>query len=94
MLYNLPLNSYSLQFNRNIVPFYSEKGFFDRYGYGSVISSVDIMNDCRIFDKNFYFFLGGHLIHDVKLVIFKDKCIIFIVPTSTDFVSVVCSVVT
>ena len=91
MLYNLPLNSYSLQFNRNIVPFYSEKGFFDRYGYGSVISSVDIMNDCRIFDKNFYFFLGGHLIHDVKLVIFKDKCIIFIVPTSTDSPSDICS---
>lgn len=90
MLYKLPLNSYSLQFNRNIVPFYSEKGFFTRYGYGKVISSTDIMNDCRIFDKNFYFFLGGYLIHDVKLVIFKDKCIIFIVPTSIDNPSDIC----
>ena len=91
MMYGLPLNSYSLQFNKNVVPFYSEKRFFDHYGYGSVISSIDILNDSGIFDKNFYFFLGGHLIYDTKLVIFKDKCIIFIVPTSTNTASDICS---
>lgn len=76
--YDLPINSYSLHFNCNIIPYFSEKVFAEKYGYGSIITSVDIMNDKDVFDKYLYFFIGDYLIYDVKIVIEKQECIVFI----------------
>jgi hypothetical protein len=38
--FNMPEGTYSLHLNTNIIPFYSEKAFFDKHKYGEVISST------------------------------------------------------
>ena len=74
----LPANTYSLSLNVNIVPFYEELRFFEKYGYGKLISSMDIIKDKEIFPRNFYFYIDGYYIHDVKIAIWKNRCTIFI----------------
>lgn len=81
MRFQMPKNAYSLFLNTNIVPFYSEKEFFYKYGYGQPIATTDIINDGKIFSRYIYFFVNGYLIHDVKFVVLKGGfSIIFITP--------------
>lgn len=82
MRFQMSKNTYSLFLNMNIVPFYSEKDFFCKYGYGQPISSTNIITDGKIFSKYIYFFINGYLIHDIKFVVLKGGfSIIFITPT-------------
>lgn len=81
--FNLPSNTYSLSLNMNIIPSYLEKKFFEKYGYGSLISSMDIIKDNEVFPKNFYFYINGYYIHNIKISILEDRCILFI-PESHD----------
>lgn len=81
--YDMPESSYSLWLNCDIVPFYSEKDFMDKYGYENVISSNDVLNDSSIFNKSLFFFINDYLIFDIKIVVKKDECILFI-PVSTE----------
>lgn len=87
MKYGMPMYAYSLRLRRNILPFYSEKKFFDQHGYGTPISSLEIMKDNAIFSRSLYFFLNNHLICDVQIVILRSGCIVFIVPSSEDAVT-------
>lgn len=80
----VPLNTYSLQLTENIIPFYSEKLFFEKYGFGNVISSLDILRDTSVFSKTFYFFVNNYLIYDTKIVFWKDRCTILIIPESDE----------
>lgn len=76
--FNMPLNTYSIFLNVNIIPIYSEKEFCFKYGYETLITSSQIIEDDKIFSKYIYFFIGGYLIHDVKFVVKDGHTIIFI----------------
>jgi len=81
--YDVPPRSYSVQLRGRIIPYYSESEFAFKYGYGNVISSMDIMEDSTVFNKHLYFYINGYLINNLKIVINEDDAIIFI-PTSVD----------
>lgn len=79
--FGMPENTYSIYLNINIVPFYSEKEFYFKYGYDTVITTKQIMEDDKIFGKYIYFFMSGYLIHNVELVSLKGGyTILFIHP--------------
>ena len=80
--FGFPANTYSLYLNTNIIPFYSERAFYDKYGFETVITSMDIIKDNKLFSKNLYFFLNGYYIHNVELITWKDKSILFIQESS------------
>ena len=83
--FGIPKNTYSIFLNINIVPYYSEKDFYFKYGYETPISTSQIMEDDKIFGKYIYFFMSGYLIHNVELVVLKGGyTILFIHPTTTD----------
>lgn len=85
MRFGMPMNTYSIFLNINIVPFYSEKDFYYNYGYEKPIKISQIMKDDKVFSKYIYFFMSGYLIHDVELVILKGgHTIIFIHPKDGD----------
>lgn len=88
--YGFSMSTYSLHFKVNILPYYSERAFVTKYGYGKPISSNDIMKDSVVFNKSFYFFINGNYIHDVSIVIKKNESILFITPTSDDTQSNIC----
>lgn len=83
--YGMPMDTFSIFLNINIVPFYSEKEFYFRYGYEKPITTSQIMDDDKTFSKYMYFFMSGYLIHDVEIVVIKGgHTIIFIHPTEGD----------
>ena len=47
--FGIPKNTYSIFLNINIVPYYSEKDFYFKYGYETPISTSQIMEDDKIF---------------------------------------------
>lgn len=80
--FNMPLHAYSIFLDINIIPFYSEREFFYKYGYGNPISTMDIINDEKIFGKYVYFFINNYLVHNVQFVVLKGGfTILFICPT-------------
>lgn len=83
--FGMPMNTYSIFLNINIIPFYSEKEFYFKYGYEKPITITQIMEDDKTFSKYIYFFMDGYLIHDVELVVLKGgHTIVFIHPTEDD----------
>lgn len=80
--FGMPMNTYSIFLNINIVPYYSEKDFYFKYGYETPIKTSQIIEDDKCFSKYLYFFMSGYLIHDVELVVLRGgHTIIFIHPT-------------
>lgn len=77
--FNMPSTTYSLHLNKNIIPFYSENNFFNKYGYENLFTSDDILNDHKVFNKHIYFYVNEYLIKDFKVVITKNSTTIFLV---------------
>lgn len=75
--FGLPMNTYSIALRFNIIPYYSEKAFYDHYGYETLISSIDIMKDQTIFSNNLFFFVNGYMIHNIKIVAYRDRSYLF-----------------
>lgn len=82
--YGVRHDSYSIPFRVNVVPFYSEKAFFDHYEYGTVITNDDIMKDNKTFGKNIYFYIGQYFVRNIKLVVNRmGESYLFIEPNDT-----------
>lgn len=76
--YGIEPDSFSIQLNSPIVPFYSDKRFTDKHEYGKVISSMEILTDHEIFSKSLYLFVQDYFVYDFQIVIEKDFFILFI----------------
>ena len=82
LLHGFAVGTYSLSLTVSIVPFYSELEFFRKYGYGETISTMDIMKDNKVFNKNIFFYINGYLVHDAKIKIWRDYSLIFVEPST------------
>lgn len=82
MMYGMPVDSYRLHLNCNILPFYSESQFLKKYEYGKPISFDEIMQDNAIFSRAIYFFIGNSFIRDIRIVIERQESILFIPPSN------------
>lgn len=84
--YGFPYESYSLTFSTEIIPYYSEKAFIDKYGYNKPITSIEIMKDTSVFNKAIYLYIGDYFIYDVTVMFDRHSCTI-VIPDNSEFSS-------
>ena len=76
--YSMPKDTYSIELEESIVPYYSEKKFLDKFGYNVPISSLDMLDDYEVFSKAYYLFIGDCYVYEYKVVVKHQGCIIFL----------------
>lgn len=87
--YKMPAYSYSMRLPYSLSPYYSEKEFFELYGYDKPVSSISIMRNANVFNKSFHLFIDKYYIYDVRIVFNRHDCILFIPNTQnspTDYI--------
>ena len=82
-MYQMPAYSYSILLPYSMSPYYSEKSFFQLYGYDKSISSINIMQNATVFNKSLHLFIDKFYIYDVRIVFKRHECILFI-PNTQD----------